>query len=56
MRRIFLGISGLLLIALFLGAVVVLTPVQAQVTGTGWVGSFYNNTSLSGTPVASNIS
>lgn len=56
MRRFFLGLGGLLLAVLVLGALVVQTPTQAQVTGTGWVGSFYNNTSLSGSPVASNIS
>ncbi len=56
MRRFFLGLGGLVLAVLALGALVVQTPTQAQVTGTGWIGNFYNNTALTGTPIASNIS
>ena len=37
-------------------ALVVQTPTQAQITGTGWIGNFYNNTALTGAPLAANIS
>jgi len=56
MRRFFLGLGGMLLATLVLGALVIQSPVQAQITGTGWVGTFYNNTTLSGTPIAANVS
>lgn len=59
MRRLFWSISTalLLIIGLVVGLSVQTTPAQAQfTTGTGWIGSFYNNTTFSGTPVASNVS
>jgi len=56
MKRFFLGLGGMLLVVLMLGALVVQTPTQAQITGTGWIGNFYNNTALTGAPLAANIS
>lgn len=42
-----------ILIALIIGFAT--QPTQAQILGTGWVGKFYNNTNLSGSPVADNV-
>lgn len=54
-KRIF-GLAAVtsLMLALF-GALLVGT-VAAQTTGTNWFGTFYNNTTLSGSPVATNVS
>lgn len=49
----------LLFLVLFALAIIpgllVVQPVDAQIVGTNWVGTVYNNTTLSGTPVATNV-
>jgi hypothetical protein len=47
------AILGLILITLIVGFAV--QPTEAQILGTGWVGKFYNNTNLSGSPVANDV-
>jgi uncharacterized protein YraI len=50
-------IFGVLLTFIFLIPVFILAtgPVEAQITGTNWIGQFYNNTNLQGTPVQANV-
>lgn len=49
-----IGIAVLLALVIVPGLLVNET-VEAQITGTNWVGTFYNNTDLSGNPVATNV-
>lgn len=54
MKRTVLGV--LLVLLVFALAISFLTaPVMAQNTGTGWLGTFYNTTDLSGAPVATDV-
>ncbi|MCU0474670.1 MAG: SH3 domain-containing protein [Anaerolineae bacterium] len=56
MKRLIWGLGGSLLLILVLGLGFTFSqPTAAQNVGTGWTGTFYNNTNLSGTPVVSNI-
>lgn len=52
MRRFILGIMMVTLTVVALGGLLLTMPVAAQTVGTNWTASFYNNTTLSGPPVA----
>lgn len=57
MRRFIWGIGSTALVVMALALTLVIqTPAEAQVLGTGWVGTFYNNTTFSEPSAASNIS
>lgn len=51
MRRIWLAV-----LLSFVLTAVIRTPAQAQITGTNWLADFYDNTTMTGTPVATGIS
>jgi hypothetical protein len=51
--RLITILSAFILMALIVGFAV--QPTEAQILGTGWVGKFYNNTNLSGSPVADGV-
>lgn len=40
---------------LVIPGILLVHPGEAQILGTNWVGTFYNGTTLSGTPIATNI-